>query len=116
MRWVRFAAAGIAFFVVAAMVLSFATLLLWNALVPELFHGPTLTFWQALGLLLLSHILLRGASPWRHRGGWHRDRWRHRIWAKLESMTPEERERFRQEWGHRCGWHSPEPKSDAGTT
>ena len=27
---------------------------LWNALVPCLFHGPTITFWQAVGLRFLT--------------------------------------------------------------
>ena len=48
--------------------LSFAVMLLWNSLVPELFRGPPLQYWQALGLLLLSRILFgglrgRGAGP-----------------------------------------------------
>ena len=64
--WVRKIAGGIVFFIAAAAVLALATMLLWNALIPALFNGPSLTFGQALGLLILSHILLRGASPWRH--------------------------------------------------
>lgn len=58
-------------------------MLLWNALVPELFGGPVIGFWQAAGLLVLCRILLGGfgghGGP---AGRWHR-------------MSPEERERFR---------------------
>lgn len=36
---------------------------LWNWLVPELFHGPVLTFWQTVGIFLLSKILLTGVAP-----------------------------------------------------
>jgi len=57
---------GIAVFVVAAMLLSLVVMLLWIALVPALFGGPSLSYVQALGLLVLSHILLRGWSRWRH--------------------------------------------------
>ncbi|HNV28924.1 MAG TPA: hypothetical protein PKJ83_07305, partial [Cyclobacteriaceae bacterium] len=32
------------------------TMYLWNWLVPELFNGPVLNFWQILGLLALSKI------------------------------------------------------------
>jgi hypothetical protein len=73
---------------------------LWNWLMPVLFHLPAVTFWQALGLLVLSWTLfggLRGMGP-RHRGfgrGGFRER--------LENMTPEEREKMREkmrEWVH----------------
>ena len=47
----------IAIAVVMFGIFGFATMLLWNALVPDLFRGPLLTFWQAIGLLVLSHIL-----------------------------------------------------------
>jgi hypothetical protein len=81
--------------------LAFAVMLLWNSLVPGLFHGPSLQFWQALGLLLLSRILfgsLRGR-------GWH-GHWRRRMWReRWENMTPEERARLREHYQRRCGGH-----------
>ena len=89
---------------VACAAFGFIVMNLWNALIPELFHGPLLTFWQAVGLLVLSHILLRGWSPWRHFGGWKHDHWRNRLESKMASMTPEEKERFKQEWQGLCGW------------
>ena len=33
------------------------TMLLWNALVPQLFDGPHITFWQAFGMYLLLAFL-----------------------------------------------------------
>jgi len=68
------------------------TMLLWNALVPELFHGPVLSYVQAIGLLLLTHILFRGPIG---RGGW---KGRH-LHHKLAHMSPEERERFFSQFG-----------------
>lgn len=116
--WVGKIVAGIAFFIVAAGVFSLVTMLLWNALVPSLFKGPQVTFVQAVGLLLLSHILLRGGSPWRHGHGWRRDQWKKRLEERLQAMTPEERERFREEWRGRCGWapgpHAPQETGDQG--
>ena len=115
MRWfVRKVVGVLLLFVVAVVVLSYVTMLLWNALVPELFHGPALTLFQAAGLLLLSHILLRGASPWRHSADWGRRRWRRRFEEKLRSMSPEDRERFAQSFRER-GWgcgHGPRPARD----
>ncbi|MDB5033600.1 MAG: hypothetical protein JWQ98_841 [Chlorobi bacterium] len=92
--------------VVAATVLGFIVMNLWNALIPELFHGPTITFWQGIGLLLLSHILFRGIGP---RGGprggfsdrWRRNRWKGTMRDRMASMSPEEREKFKEKWGER---------------
>jgi hypothetical protein len=81
---------------VAATVVGFVVMGLWNALMPPLFGLRAITFWQALGLLLLAKLLFGGFH--RHSGG---GRWRHRMRERWEQMTPEERERFRQ--GMRCG-------------
>jgi hypothetical protein len=75
-----------------------AVMLLWNALVPQLFHGPQLGYWQAVGLLVLSRVLFGGlrGHVWRGHGrghGW-RERW--------EQMTPEERARLRERMLSRC--------------
>ncbi len=95
-KFVLLAAVALALFGVVVM-------LLWNALIPGIFGGPALGFWQAVGLLVLSHILLRGWSPWRFHNGWKHDRWRKRFAEKLDAMTPEEREKFRADWRHYCG-------------
>lgn len=73
-----------------------ATLYLWNWLVPELFAGPIITFWQALGLLALSKLLFWGFSKSGHWGGRHRGPWRPYWKEKWNAMTPEDRERFKE--------------------
>jgi len=65
---------------------------LWNWLMPTLFNLHPITFWQGIGLLFLSRILLGGFRSGRH--GMH---WRHRMKERWERMSPEERERFREE-------------------
>lgn len=83
-------------------VFSAGAMYLWNALIPELFHGPVLNYWQTIGLLVLSHIFFRGG----HFGGGHR--WRHEAWkrkmqSRMEGMSPEEKEKFLSELGgHGC--------------
>ena len=101
-RWV---VKGAAFLVVAPAViavLGFVVMSLWNWLVPALFRGPQIEYWQSVGLLLLSRILCGGL---RGRGGWHgHGRWRERMWReRWESLTPEERERLRERIDKRCG-------------
>ena len=91
------------FVVVAAAVLGFVVKGLWNAMLPAIFGWHMITFWQALGLLILSKILFGGF----HRHGGGRGGWRHRMKERWEQMTPEEREQFRK--GMRCGhWRERE--------
>jgi hypothetical protein len=107
-QWIaRRIAGAIVIALVAVTVFGFLVMLLWNALIPDLFHGPVVTFWQAVGIVILSHILLRGWGPWHNGAHWRHDRWKHRLEEKLSAMTPEEREKFKEEWRRRCGW-SPE--------
>ena len=66
--------------------------LLWNWLMPPLFGLPVISFWQALGLLALSRILVGGhglSRPQKHR------------------YTLEERERFRHVLRDRFGFGGP---------
>jgi Ca2+/H+ antiporter, TMEM165/GDT1 family len=106
---------GVKVLVIIAVVLgvvSFLVMSLWNGLVPALFDGPVLTYWQALGLLVLARLLFGGFRPhgpgrWGRGGGWHGAR------AHWEQMTPEERERFRSRFRD-CrfggGWHGHEAR------
>ena len=94
-----FKAINIALCVAAAvLVFGFVVKGLWNVLIPPIFGWHTITFWQALGLLLLSKILFGGFH--RH-GGRDHGRWKQRMKDRWEQMTPEEREKFRK--GMRCG-------------
>ncbi len=94
------------FAVVAAGVLSFVVMSLWNVLMPGIFAVQAISFWQALGLLVLSKILFGGFRP--HAGGG--PRWRQRMFERWEAMTPEDRERFKQGMRRGCG-----PRRDTGT-
>ena len=107
-RWVRRGVRFAMFAVMAVIVVGFVTMSLWNWLVPPIFSGPEITFWQALGLLILSRILLGG---WRA-GPRGRMPWRRRMMDRWQQMTPEQREKFREAWGARCGGRSM-PGSEA---
>jgi len=92
----------------AATVFSWVTMSLWNWLMPALFGLRAISFWQALGLLVLSRVLLGG---FRGRPG-HAMHWRRRMHERWEQMTPEEREKFRQGMRERCGRPSA-PQTEA---
>ncbi|WP_201747871.1 hypothetical protein [Chitinophaga vietnamensis] len=93
---------GLLFF--AAVI--FVTMSLWNWLIPELFHGPVITYWQALGLLILGKLLFGWHGHHGGWGGWRRRReWKERLRERMADMTPEQREqikeRLRECWGSR---------------
>lgn len=81
----------------AAVGIGFIIMLLWNSLIPIIFNLPTITFWQALGLLILSRILLGGFGG---HGKRHHHQMHKHMREKWENMTPEERERFHQNMHH----------------
>jgi hypothetical protein len=102
-RWYLF----VPLIAVAFVAFGFFTMHLWNWLMPLLFHLPEVTFWQTIGLMILSRLILGGFGG--HHGRAH-GHCRQRMHEKWENMTPEEREKFRENihmyrghWGHRCG-------------
>ena len=100
LKFAVFAALFIAIF-------SFIVMSLWNWLMPALFGLRLITYWQAMGIVIISKILFGGfrgrPGPGRH--------WRQRMMERWEQMTPEEREKFRQGLHSRCGAFEPtEPK------
>ena len=109
-KWVvKFIVLGI----VALTVIGLVTQLLWNWLVPALFSGPVITYWQALGLLVLSKILFwgfgRGGSRW---GGRHNQHWA----ARWNAMSPEDRERFKQKMKDKWCYKAPAESSEGPAT
>jgi hypothetical protein len=90
--------------VVAGM--GWAVFLLWNWLMPTIFALHAITYWQAVGLLVLSGILFRGFRP-----NFSRGRWRHGMRERWGKMTPAEREEFLKGLRSRCaGTPEPEPE------
>ena len=79
LKYAGFGILGLGFVTLAV----FITMSLWNWLIPSLFHGPVLTFWQTAGLFILSKILLSGVAP----GSNHRSRrdWRMKYNDKFRS-------------------------------
>jgi hypothetical protein len=80
-------------------VVTFIVMHLWNWLAPSVFGWHVITYWQALGILILSKILFGG---FRGRPG-PSPYWRDRMMRRWAQMTPEEREKFRQSMRAGCG-------------
>ena len=54
------AAAAVVFVPAFFVLFGAVTMWLWNWLMPAIFKLPTIGFWQAIGILVLSHILFKG--------------------------------------------------------
>lgn len=82
-------------------------MLLWNNVLSPVLHIGAVTFWQALGILILSKLLFSGLSGGGPRRNYGKERM---MW---NSMTPEQREKFREEWKTHCrrrGYRSQDPE------
>ncbi len=86
LKYVGFGIIGIGFVALAI----FLVMCLWNYLIPALFHGPVLTYWQTAGLFLLAKILLSGIAPHGHGRRYHRD-WRYKYHEQYRSRCMGER-------------------------
>ena len=88
-RWLK-----IPFVIAAIFIISGIFFYLWNLLIPDIFHGPEITYWQGMGLLVLSKMLFgSGFKKCCHgrRGRFGRNPWK--------NLSPEEREKILE--GHR---------------
>lgn len=85
-KWFFLIPVGIVLFIIVG---GLVIMQLWNWLLPALFGWPSVTFWQALGILALSRILFGGfGGHGSGRSGWRRHK-------HAEHLTPEEQERFK---------------------
>jgi hypothetical protein len=82
----------------------FLTMVLWNALMPPIFHLPEIGYWQAAGLLILGRLLFGRVHHGNH---WRENRISHDMREKLKTMTPEERkEYFQKLYVTREAWYN----------
>ncbi|WP_370897863.1 hypothetical protein [Chryseobacterium gossypii] len=73
---------------------------LWNSLLPEILGVKPVTFWQAMGILVLSKILFGGFHGKFGRGvRGFRER---KMMERMERLSPEEREKFKEVWRKKC--------------
>lgn len=72
---------------------------LWNAVMPAIFGLTVISYWQSMGLLLLSRILVGGFGG----GGGPRRKHsaRQSQMQKFMCMSDEERKQFMDEWKKR---------------
>ena len=87
-------------------VLTFVVHALWNGVLIDVLAVKAITYWQALGLLVLAKILF-GGFPGGRRGCGRRGRDR-MLFKQWESLNAEQREQLREEMRRRFGdWPRP---------
>ncbi len=94
--------------ILGLILFTFVVMWLWNWLVPALFNGPVLTYWQTLGILVLSKILFSGIGKGHHshdhdcrhdyrdkfKEKWKNkfeEKWKEKFEEKMNGMTDEKR-------------------------
>lgn len=99
-KWVLF----LLFVIGAVLILGGLVMGLWNAVLPALLAVNTISYWQAVGLLVLCKILF-GFGPG---AGYRRPPFGRPYWqAKWTNMSDDEKARFREEWQKRCAKRKP---------
>jgi hypothetical protein len=82
---------------------------LWNNVLAVVVPVAIINFWQALGLFALGKLLFGGFH-----GGSGRPKgmgWKNEMKEKWQGMSPEEREKLKQEWRNLCRtWKKDETK------
>jgi len=98
-------AKGVFFLVMAAVfvfVLGSVVMWLWNALLPDITGVKQITFWQAVGLFVLSRILF-GGFRW---GGGRKKKWkakRKAMWReKMAGMDDDKKAELKAKWRSYC--------------
>jgi len=92
---IKFRFTGILMMLAAAAVFGAAVMLLWNALLPQIFALPRIGYLQAVGLLVLTRLLFGGIGGWGH-GGHKRHMFQHgnKLREKWMNMSEDERKEF----------------------
>ena len=111
--WMKKIIGFIVLAVAVTALLGYVVMSLWNCVLVAVLHVSLITFWQALGILILSKILFGGFKG-RWGGGPRNSRWGKEMREKWQTMTPEEREKLKQEWRNRC--HSWKRNGDNNTS
>jgi len=89
------------FYLLVFILLGVAVMFLWNYFLPPIIHITTITYWQALGLMLLSRILF-GRFRFGSRMDWRLGGWSGFEKDKLINMDESDKARFKEEWRKRC--------------
>ena len=84
--------------VAGVFIFGYGVMFLWNSILSAVLGISTITFWQAIGILVLSKILFGGFKC----GHGHHKCDDHNWNEKWIRLSHEEREKMKAEWRGRC--------------
>lgn len=82
-------------FLIIIVLIALSVMLLWNWLIPELFSGPRINFWQALGLMALSKLLIGFGT---HSAGHLKSKFMNKYASLSDHEKEELRQKFKERW------------------
>lgn len=90
-------------FVAICIAMTAVVMLLWNWLMPVVFGLGLITFWQALGLLVMCKILFGGFKGKHHCGcsshqGYGQNGWKEKFKSKWQHMSEEDRKKWEEKF------------------
>ena len=102
----RFHPLKIMFFILVAFsflaLVSFIVMMLWNSILVEVTSVKPLSFWQAVGLLILTRILFGGIWRGEKKHHAHKSKWKNKWKEKWMNLSDEEREAIKAKWKGHC--------------
>ena len=112
--WIKKIIGFIVMAIICLAILAYVVMLLWNGVLVKVVPVSMVSYSQALGILLLSKILFGG-----FKGGWgsrYKDHWKQKMEHKWQQLSPEEREKIKEEWRNRCRiWKRGNQDDNAGS-
>ena len=92
----------IVLFIIAGIAALIGVLMfLWNSILPDVIGVTEITYWQALGIFILSKILFGGFNGKGQKHKKYRGNHKRNYKEKFMNMTEEQRETFKSEWKSR---------------
>jgi hypothetical protein len=74
--------AGVAFAAIFALLFGWLVMILWNWIMPPIFHLAEIGYWQGFGILLLAKIIFGAFGSRGPRGGWRGPPWKRGPWHR----------------------------------
>ena len=94
---------------IIVLIICWLVMILWNAILPDVLPVKAITYRQAIGIFILSRILF---GSLRFHPSWHRPKFVNHLRERWKSMTPEEKENFREDWRNRFNRCGPEESGE----
>ena len=88
--------------IIGLFAISGVVMYLWNTILTNVVEVHSITYWQAMGLFVLSRILFGRFNFNKHKNG-HQRFTSPAMKDKLLGMTEEEKLEMKEQWKRRCG-------------